>query len=587
MKEIKLKTNYIKPFSSNPLIDYLVALGIPKEHTSSFISGPSPADEDDPSLLLNIQEATKTAYELLTQSSTHVFIQVDSDTDGYTSAAVLLSYLKERFPNIKYTYHLHPGKEHGIVEEAIPNDCNLVFIPDAGSNDITQQENLIKQGKTVIILDHHEVSKTTDKGGIIVNNQISPLFTNKFLSGVGIVYMFIKMMDQMYFIDDIHRNYLDLTAIGIIADAMNMTSLGNNYIAYYGLKHITNKFIKALAIKQAHGIKNPDSLTKIDVAYYIAPIINGVIRSGTASDKDFVFKALYDNDNNETYEHTWRGVTKQETLYDAAARLAVNAKNRQDDAKKKSFQFLCDKIRAEGLDKHNVILVALNEVESSKINPTLTGLIAMELVKEFNRPSLVLRKTVFDNRDVFGGSGRNGNFHALPDFKQTLKDAGGFYEEGHANAFGAFLLPDQIDSIRTYFDNLFPNTVFDDTVYEVDYWFKTSESLDMNMLNLFAEQEFLWGNSIPQPKFAFSISINKDDLFIMGKDKSSLKINANGLSFVSLKNVKLIEELTSKSNPINLTIVGRPQMNEWGGKKSIQIMIDDVNIQKTSILDLI
>lgn len=54
----------------------------------------------------------------------------------------------------------------------------------------------------------------------------------------------------------------------------------------------------------------------------------------------------------------------------------------------------------------------------------------MELVKEFNKPTLVLRDTEFEGQHVYGGSGRNGNFYGLPDLKAKLTEAGGFYEEG-------------------------------------------------------------------------------------------------------------------------------------------------------------
>lgn len=191
----------------------------------------------------------------------------------------------------------------------------------------------------LIILDHHEVNDYQETGAILVNNQSSAAFTNKSLSGVGIVYMFIQVMDKTYFANDpIYRDYLDLTAIGIIADAMNMTTLGNNYIAYYGLSNIKNNFIKELAVRQARGIKDPKHLTKIDVAFYIAPVINGVIRNGTTEDKQMVFRALTENDSTEEFVTEWRGATRHESLFQYAARLAANAKSRQDSAKKKAFE---------------------------------------------------------------------------------------------------------------------------------------------------------------------------------------------------------------------------------------------------------
>ena len=422
MKEIKLKVNHLVPHSTTSYIrQYLNTLGITK--IESFINQPEEEDEENPFYLDNMQLAIETAHQNLSAGE-KVFVMVDSDTDGYTSSAILINYIHRRFPNNEIVWKLHKGKEHGIELDMVPADCKLIFIPDAGSNQIDEHKKLSEEGKTVIVLDHHEIDDAAEfysSPAIIVNNQTSKKYKNKSLSGAGVVYKFIKGMDKLFYkTEPIYHDYGDLAAIGIIADAMNMTTLDNNYIAFWGLSHIHNKFIKALALKQSRGIKNPNILTKIDVAFYIAPVINGVIRSGSAEDKEMTFNALITNDDDNTYPHVWRGVTTYETLWERAARNAINAKSRQDSAKKKSFEWLCEKIRAEGLDKHNIVIVPLNEKESIKVNANITGLIAMELVKEFNKPCLVLRQTTMNDLNGYGGSGRNGNFYKLPDLKSQL-----------------------------------------------------------------------------------------------------------------------------------------------------------------------
>ena len=391
--------------------------------------------------------------------------------------------------------------------------------------------------------------------------------------------MFIKMMDELYFPSEaIYKDYRDLAAIGIIADAMNMTTLGNNFLAFHGLKNIRNQFIKEVAIKQAHGIKNPNCLTKIDVAFYIAPIINGVIRSGEPEDKMMVFRAMSEEDNHEDFVRTWRGVEYHETIYQCAARLAANAKGRQDANKKKAFEWLCGKIKEEGYDKDNIIIVTLDDVESKKVTPTLTGLIAMELVKEFNRPALVLRKTEFEGKQVYGGSGRNGSFYGLSDLKSFLHKAGVTYGEGHANAFGAFLTADEVENVRKMANqDLNPETF--ENVYEVDYIFKNNWDIDDEMLYQMASYDDLWGNALPQPKFAFTFDFNKTDVLIMGKDKSSIKIKCNGIDFVAFKKAELAQRLMGMVAG-TAHVVGRPQLNEWNGNFNIQVMIDDIEIEE-------
>lgn len=586
MNKIELKTNHLVKTSNisefggknvSYIEQYLLSLGISKKDLISFIDRPRDSDLDNPRDLLNIEKAVKTAWTMMT-NGVKSWVVVDSDTDGYTSASILINYLRRRFPQNEIGYSLHPGKEHGIVVEDIPLDAGLIFVPDAGSNNYEEQKHFCKLGKEVIILDHHDVDNYEDTGAILVNNQFSPDFRNKNMSGAGIVLMFIMMMDEMYYpSQEIYKDYFDLAAVGIIADAMNMTALGNNYLAFYGLRNIRNKLIHEIAIKQSRGIKNPNSLTKIDVAFYIAPIINGVIRGGEMEDKMAVFKAMSTEDSTEDIVTTWRGVERHETLYEYAARLAANAKSRQDSQKKKAFEWLCGKIREEGRDKDNLIIVPLNTTESKKVNPNFTGLIAMELVKEFNRPSLVLRETDFEGKHMFGGSGRNGNFYGLPDLKTFLHQAGVYYAEGHANAMGVFLLPEEVDKLKEYANTKLNPLAFE-TVYEVDYIFKDKFDIDYEMLFQMASYDELWGNSIPQPKFAFTIDYDKTDIMIMGKDHSSVKIRCGQIDFVSFKNAALAEKLVEVSNG-TATIVGRPQINEWNGNVNVQIMIDDIKIE--------
>lgn len=586
MNKIELKTNHLVKTSNitefggknvSYIEQYLLSLGINKKDLISFIDRPRDSDLDNPRDLLNIEKAVKTAWTMMT-NGVKSWVVVDSDTDGYTSASILINYLRRRFPQNEIGYSLHPGKEHGIVIEDIPLDVGLIFVPDAGSNNYEEQKHFCELGKEVIILDHHDVDNYEDTGAILVNNQFSPNFRNKNMSGAGIVLMFIMMMDEMYYpSQEIYKDYFDLAAVGIIADAMNMTALGNNYLAFYGLRNIRNKLIHEIAIKQSRGIKNPNSLTKIDVAFYIAPIINGVIRGGEMEDKMAVFKAMSTEDSTEDIVTTWRGVERHETLYEYAARLAANAKSRQDSQKKKAFEWLCGKIREEGRDKDNLIIVPLNTTESKKVNPNFTGLIAMELVKEFNRPSLVLRETDFEGKHMFGGSGRNGNFYGLPDLKTFLHQAGVYYAEGHANAMGVFLLPEEVDKLKEYANTKLNPLAFE-TVYEVDYIFKDKFDIDYEMLFQMASYDELWGNSIPQPKFAFTIDYGKTDIMIMGKDHSSVKIRCGQIDFVSFKNAALAEKLVEVSNG-TATIVGRPQINEWNGNVNVQIMIDDIKIE--------
>ena len=203
----------------------------------------------------------------------------------------------------------------------------------------------------------------------------------------------------------------------------------------------------------------------------------------------------------------------------------------------------------------------------------------MELVKEFGKPCLVLRTTEYEGQMVYGGSGRNGNFYGIPSLLDFLKQSGlVLYAAGHANAHGLFITKENVDALRAYSDKMLNAESFNDTVFEVDYWFHSSDFIDQGMLYEFAQQDKLWGNGLPRPLFAFDFNYSPSNVQIMGKDKSSVKIKYDGIDFVTFKDAALVKLLQTYTSG-HITIVGAPSLNEFMGRSSIQIVMDDYVVE--------
>ena len=85
-------------------------------------------------------------------------ILVDSDPDGFCSAAMMYSYIKKMNADYPVNYILHArAKTHGLDDDiVISDDTKLLIIPDAGTNDTEQCRELSEKGMDILILDHHE-----------------------------------------------------------------------------------------------------------------------------------------------------------------------------------------------------------------------------------------------------------------------------------------------------------------------------------------------------------------------------------------------------------------------------------------------
>lgn len=207
-----MKYQLINEVKYNPLTQIFINRGFKEEDIESYIN----VDETalyPASMLDNIAEGAKLiATHLFNQSK--IFIQVDSDADGITSAALLINYLLDICPSAKQNiiYRLHEGKEHGIILDTIPEDVQLVITPDSASNNIEEHRALRERDVDVLVLDHHECDEISPYA-CIVNNQTCN-YPNKTLSGVGIVYKMCCFIDSLLEQNQANE-YLDLVALGI------------------------------------------------------------------------------------------------------------------------------------------------------------------------------------------------------------------------------------------------------------------------------------------------------------------------------------------------------------------------------------
>ena len=223
-----------------------------------------------------------------------VLIVVDSDNDGYTSAAIMYQYTKRLNCHCRVDYWLHEGKQHGLqdhIDRLMDNDesYDLIILPDSSSNDFEQHETMRARGVDVLVIDHHEADRVSEYA-CIINNQLCD-YPTKSLSGVGMVYKFCSYMDELLNVD-YADDYLDLVALGMVADMMDLRDFETRHLITRGLENIRNPYFKGMVDKQAYSLK--DGISPIGVAFYIAPYVNATIRMGTQEEKLMLFESMLD-----------------------------------------------------------------------------------------------------------------------------------------------------------------------------------------------------------------------------------------------------------------------------------------------------
>ena len=313
---------------------------------------PTKACELNPYDLQNVTQGAELLLSHLRKGNKLLFV-VDCDTDGFTSSAILWLYIKHIFPAALLEFTVHTHKQHGLDDKIDwiegDCDCDLVVVPDAGSYDVEEHRRLNAAGIDCLVIDHHE--QLYDPAGnpvvsdaprtIVINNQLSPAYENKSLCGAGMVYKFCEVLDDILGIKQANY-YMDLAALGEIADVMDRRIAETNYIMINGLEHIKNEGFQTLLEAQKFKLQEKavppfTGLSPIDVAFYIAPLINAITRVGTLEEKRAMFYCFIEP--HKELQSTKRGAKSGEVEYAAeqAARVGKNAKARQDKLKEKAI----------------------------------------------------------------------------------------------------------------------------------------------------------------------------------------------------------------------------------------------------------
>lgn len=506
-----------------------------------------------------------------------------ADNDGFCSAAMMWNYIKTIYPEAKLYFTLHESKAHGLsdkidyfLDEA---HFDLILCPDSASYDIKYFYQLKQVNTDVICLDHHPMMYYEDgrpmvndcPTAIVVNNQLSENYSNKDFCGAGVTYRFCNVLDDYLHINLSH-NFIDLAAVGNIGDVMFQGDPETRYIIKEGLANIKNEGLAAMIEAQSYSLKEravyPYSLTPIDIAFYICPLINAVVRVGTMEEKECMFYAL--TDPYKELKSTKRGAKDGdiELAKDQAARIAKNVKARQDRIKEKAISLVDFKIQKEGLDENNLIIVELDA--SDDIPNELTGLIAQNVVSKYNKPCFIVRR---DSHNVLKGSLRNnGNFQDLPALRSVLESTGLFeLLAGHENACGVGIAASHIPSLLKFMNSHYSSESFSNC-YLVDYILDAREN-NTDLLYSLAEHSDYYGNGIDEPKFVIK-NISLAHIMAMGANKDSMKISYNGIDYVHFKDLNFVEEVSANRTK-TLTVYGKVNLNTFAGKTTVQFFIDD------------
>ena len=532
----------------------------------------------DPLLINNMEKGAKMLIQHISAND-KTYIQVDSDCDGYTSAALLINYLYVLFPHFVetcVTWGLHKTKEHGIDLDFLPNDVKFIIVPDASSNELELHQELSEKGIDILVIDHHE-AETISQYACIINNQLDN-YPNKTLSGVGMVYKFCCYIDSLLGKQTADK-FADLVAVGLTGDMMDVRTFETRELIRRGFEQIRNPFIAGIIDRDMFHFSG--EITQHKIAFYLVPLINAVTRVGTLEDKEILFESMLEFKANNLIPSTKRGEKgKTEKIVTQAVRMCTNVKRQQTTERDKYFITVTNQIEEQKLLDHKILAIRLK----NNVNKNLTGLIANEIANKYQRPTLILNAVTDDEGKIhYSGSGRNFANSPIEELKDLLSSTGVIdFAEGHQNAFGFSVLEENFDKFIEITDNLLKDIEFTPT-YFVDFIFRPNENYEEIVFDL-ASYDNVWGQEVAEPYVVIEgVKINQSNMTLMSRDKNpTLKIiTPSGLTLIKFKSSEdEYNILYPEQGYTEINVVGTCTLNEWMGNYTAQVLVEDYEIVK-------
>lgn len=545
--------------------------GLTEEKVNLLVNTPKECMEDWKHLS-NVEQGVDLLIEAVNEDW-EIGLLVDCDVDGITSSAQFYRYLTKYKPNVKITLLHHNGKQHGLSDDiTVPNNIQLLCILDAGSNDIEQEKELVAKGVKILVIDHHLIEDGWEEieNVVLINNQQSPNYVNKSISGSGVTYKFLKAMDSRLGVN-LADDYIDLAGMGCLGDIMDGTELDTRYIMNCAIDMdiVKNPFMKLLI--QEKILKN-GKLNLTSLAWNVIPTINSVMRLGTMQERLAVFNAF---------------ISDEDEVIKEGLKKANSCKSRQDRQKKKALEMCKQYIEDNKLTEYPIIAI---DVTNLYDDSGLNGVVANALGSEYNRPIVV----VGGKEEVVRGSCRNTNEELLSNFKEWCMQSGLFeMAMGHEQAFGSMVKKDNLQKIMDLGKQQLGTST------EIEKTYAVEKAIDFSKLNkkdvvAIGKLEDLWCTNIKEPIFLIkNVKINSAKVERLGSRNNVLRFKVGDFVFIKMflsndfyDRITLKDKKAFGSVNLKMDVLCKFKANEWEGNITPQMEIIDILSEEDNAVDL-
>lgn len=474
---------------------------------------PQLKDLPDPFLMGGMDKAVEIVGNCILKKGS-ILIWGDYDVDGTTATALLLRFFKEINCYAEFYIPNRLTEGYGLQSKALlrvskktgAKRADVLITVDNGISAHKAVQTAKNLGYKIIITDHHTPpEKKVDADAILNPHQIDCSFPGKNLAGVGVAFYLAAgirkfLGQQQYFSKENPapnlKQFLDFVAVGTVADMVPLDSF-NRILIRAGMETLALRVNPGLTALCDQSNLDSGMIRSEDIGFQLAPKINAAGRLGAVE---------------KTMDLLLCESERTARVFSAA--LAKN-----NDLRKHIV--LDNFLNAKHLVSSGSVPPGNATIISGPFHIGVAGIVASDLVTEFNKPAIVL----CDQDDgTLKGSARSvatlNIYKALQKCDEILISFG-----GHAMAAGMSLKVENLLKFRKLFTEAV-NAYHDSEVEE-----NRLVEEEIPIQHLFAEkvlEQLLLlephGVGNPQPVFR-DTHVSFNGISQVGKDKSHLKFN--------------------------------------------------------------
>ena len=429
---VQIPAALLDAVQGNPLLaEILLRRGISSPNAArAFLR----AEDYSPALPEELPDLDKAAQILgdAISRGERILVWGDFDVDGQTATAALLNALTSLGADAVFYIPDRLRESHGIkvefLEQQLATFCPSVLLTcDTGVSAFVAIDYAKSRGVHTIITDHHDLPPELPPANAVVNpKRLPPDHPLSGLPGVGVVYKLIEYLFRQYARSHELPRFLDLVALGIVADVAPQTH-DTRYLLQLGIRELQNTVRIGLHALAAVANLDLATLTVNDIAFQLAPRLNAAGRLSSAA----------------------LAVELLTTSHPADAHLLATQLEGLNTRRKLLNQQIFTAAQEQIARDPSLLNWTALVIEHPAWHPGIIGIVANQLAERYQRPVVLL---AVDEDGVARGSARSSSGYDIGAAIAAQADLL-LHFGGHPGAAGLSLLADNIPAFRRRLSN--------------------------------------------------------------------------------------------------------------------------------------